>query len=235
MLKIGRRKRFLFCAAAGLVCGGCSYAKVKEHYHFPGVRDGRIENYYRVDIEGVVSGNQLRYASGFFDQSALNRYFNEFAQPKNMSLVSSQIPERNHEIPLAADEIREADPQGQGRRLVMLLSQNSEAIAEQIGDIAQSEALASVVSRLVFAEDIAEMEAEKIDADRMADLLRTNRASAGRLAEIVEDLNAEELKDELKNYVQQIGSALGATKLDELDLARSWLAQNESTLIGGDR
>ncbi len=226
-------------AAAVLLCG-CSSGKLNERYHFPGIRDGRVVNYYRVDVEGRVKGTQLRYLSGFFDEDALNRYFNTFSQPDGGALLSwtnvKEDGEQANDL-IGSSENRDADPQGRGRKLVLLLSQNSEAVAEQIGSIAQSEAFATIVSRIVFADDIAELEQGRLEADRVRLLAEASRADAAELAARLRsdtNLSAAEAQALLLQFINRTAASLGAPgAFATVSEARAWLENNRRSLIGG--
>lgn len=216
----------------------CGSSKLHERYHFPGVRDGRVVNYYRVDVTGSSQGSQLRYISGFFDSDALNRYFNTFSQPDNgaiLSWTSSEPPEISH-IPVAEERVQ-ADPANKGRKLVLLMSQNSEAIAEQIGTLAQSESFATIVGRTVFKDELAEIERTRLDSQRLDLLVQ----AAGREAEILagrlrdaEDMDSVQARDRLLALINQAAAAAGATRpFSTFTEARDWLASRRATLIGG--
>lgn len=221
-----------------LLLSGCSSGKFEEHYHFPGTLDGHTENYYRVEVVGRVNGNQLRYLSGFFDARALDRYFNTFSQPEGSSLARES---EDGATPAAAnldpEEERSADPEGRGRKLVLLLSQNSEAIAEQIGSLAQSEAFANIVGQLIFADDIAEIEGARAEAARMTDLLDDAKARAQQLGPILADgsLTGDAAKEQLLQYVNAVAASLGRrTPFDSYEDAVRWLNENRAELIGGN-
>ncbi|MEN1706433.1 MAG: hypothetical protein AAGJ54_13095 [Planctomycetota bacterium] len=216
-----------------ITLSGCGSGKISERYHFPGVRDGEVVNYYRVDVEGRVEGTQLRYVSGFFDEDALNRYFNTFSQADNGTLISYNDPEPNPEVSVAAGEERDPDPQKLNRKLVMLLSQNSEVVADEIGGLAQSEAFATVVSRLIFADEIAAVETEKLEAERYDELLGRLKAQAGEVADRLP--GAAEPDAELLNFLNSVGAVLGSPPFRTINEARTWFNSNRSQLLEGVR
>lgn len=228
----------------------CSSARIHEVYHFPGTRNGEVVNYYRVEVKGRVHGTQLRYLSGFFDNNALDRYFNSFSQPDDgifvpaASAASGSQPKSNAvllenkaETTLPrpqADETRDADPSGKGRKLVLLLSQSTEAIAEAIGELAQTEAFAGVVGRLVFRDQIAAAQSQRRSADRLERDLAAARTEAVELASRLED--DENTEAELLQFANQLSAALGAKEpFESAKEAVRWLKENSAELTGAER
>ncbi len=233
-----RRKWAGLLVVVATLLSGCGYGKIREVYHFPGTRNDEIVNYYRVKVEGEVEGEKVRYISGFFDETALNTYFNTFSQPDNGSLLPApEQPSGQPQTQPDPNEQRDPDPTGQGRKLVLLLSQNSDAVAEQIGGLAQSQAFATVVSRLVFKDGIAELEQERLDADRMEKLLAMAKSDGAALATRIGGNGAPqgaELQRALLLYVNQVAASLGSERpFSSFDAAITWLEQNRSRLIAG--
>lgn len=219
---------------------GCSSGRLSESYHFPGTRRGEVVNYYRVDVQGHVCGDKLRYISGFFDESALNRYFDTFAQPENGLLLGETAKAKSEDETSGAsskDEKRDPDPQGKGRKLVLLLSQNSEAIAEQIGAIAQSEALATVVGRTIFGDQLAELESRKLEAGRSHEAASAVATDARLLATRLrgdDEVTDEDATEILLQFINRAAAEIGApVPFDSFAEAQAWLEKNRTELVGG--
>lgn len=222
----------------GLLClASCSSARIDERYYVSGVRDGVVQNYYRIDITGQVCGTELRYLSGFFDEEALDRYFNTFTQPDGGALFTlDKVDDEEMEKRAPSEESRDADPRGLGRKLVILMSQNSEAIADQIGAISQSEGFATVVGRLVFKEQLAEIETARVDSNRLVQQADSAKVLASDLATRLTGDPApgrESTKEQLLIFVNQVAGNLGAPRFSDWAAAQQWLQENQAKLIGG--
>lgn len=93
-----------------------------------------LPNYYKVEISGYSFLSSSRYVSGYFEQNAINTYFNEFAQPENGKIFNNNI---------FTNET--------GNELVLIFSTNAKAITNQIGSISKSQtvlnSLASIVEK----------------------------------------------------------------------------------------
>lgn len=225
------RVSFLRAAQSLLVAAtcSCSWANIHERYHVPGVRDGVVRNYYRIDVTGQVSGTQLRYLSGFFDEDALDRYFNTFTQPNGGALLPVETASgKPIEEIVPTDEKREADPRGLGRKLVLMLSQNSEAIAEQIGAIAQSDAFATVVGRVLFEDELRELEQVRAAGVRLQEVADDADAAALALAARLQadprpDSGAT--REQLLLFLNRVAAPLGG-HFNSFQAAADWLNAN---------
>lgn len=93
-----------------------------------------MPNYYKVEISGYSFLSSSRYISGYFDQNAINTYFNEFTQPENGNILKNNT---------FTNET--------GNELVLIFSTNAKAITNQIGSISKSQtvlnSLASIVEK----------------------------------------------------------------------------------------
>ncbi|MCY1223453.1 hypothetical protein D3C87_364760 [compost metagenome] len=108
-----------------------------------------VANYYKVQIKGYSFLSSSRYVSGYFDQNAINLYFNEFAQPEKGKLF-------------------EKGPDGgftneTGNELVLILSTNAKAISDQIGNISKNQVILNSAASLVQDGKIKEAQKLKMD------------------------------------------------------------------------
>lgn len=102
-----------------LLLSGCSSFK-ETHYFKDSLLP--ISNYYKVEVRGYSFLSSSRYVSGYYDRNAIQDYFGELSQPTNGSFKNI--------TPLATN-----DP---NKELVLLLSSNSDAIAQAFGNFVKS-------------------------------------------------------------------------------------------------
>ncbi|AYL96573.1 hypothetical protein [Mucilaginibacter celer] len=107
------------------------------------------QNYYRITIHENSIASKSRYLSGFYDETALNKYFGEMSQPiekidssQNVSFLNSQNGEG-----LQIDS---------NKKFVMILSTNSNVVSEQIGAFAENEQVLESIARLSNKNKIEE-------------------------------------------------------------------------------
>ena len=124
----------------------CSCANIYEVHYFKDKISSSsstkiIPNYYKVEIRAQSFLSSSRYLSGYFDQGAINLYFNEFTQPANGKLFGNQ------ESPSAFTDEK-------GNELVLIFSTNSKAVSDQIGAIAKNQVVLNSAATLVQRDKI---------------------------------------------------------------------------------
>jgi hypothetical protein len=97
-----------------------------------------VSNYYRVKIRGYSFLSSSRYLSGYFDQNAINLYFNEISQPENAKLFS--MTKKGKDSTVVTDET--------GKELVLVLSTNSKAFTNKIGGIVKNQTMLNSLAHI---------------------------------------------------------------------------------------
>lgn len=151
-----RTKKTLKLVSMGCLLLSISCSTINEVHYFKDKITERsdaptktVANYYKVQITGCSFLSSSRYVSGYFDQNAINLYFNEFTQPENGQLFGTS-------------------PQGgftneTGNELVLILSTNAKAISDQIGNISKNQVILNSAASLVQDEKIKEAQELKIN------------------------------------------------------------------------
>ncbi|WP_284653279.1 hypothetical protein [Flavobacterium terrisoli] len=110
----------------------------------------KVSNYYRVKICGYSFLSSSRYVSGYFNQDAINLYFNEFTQPENGALGQTRT----------TDNVKSLVTNEDGNELVLVFSTNAKAISSQIGNIAKNQVILNSAAQLTQKDKL--MEAAKL-------------------------------------------------------------------------
>lgn len=146
------KKRYLLAFASIALCSCANIYEV--HYFKDKISSSSstkiIPNYYRVEIRGHSFLSSSRYLSGYFDQSAINLYFNEFTQPTNGKLFGNE-------------ESTSAFTDEKGNELVLIFSTNSKAVSDQIGAIAKNQVVLNSAATLVQKDKIESAQQLKRD------------------------------------------------------------------------
>jgi hypothetical protein len=245
------RRVAALAALSAVAClpAGCS--TFSETHFFKS--EGEEANYYRLRVRGNTGLGSARYLSGYFDEEAVNEYFNETSQPA-AARFSTTRP--------AAAENAEGDAEGgeervrplgaspdDNRILVMLLSSNSDAVADQIGAFAQNREIATMLGGLLTRGQVA---AQRRAARELA-VEKTRAATIATLGDaMVEKLTAAEAlaaggdggagADPAKAaadasaaalfFVNRAAAELGHTgTFATLDEANTWLRDNRGRLL----
>lgn len=118
-----------------------SCTSVREMHYF---RDTvpEVPNYYRLRIRARTIFTSSRYVSGYFDEKSVTQYFGETKTSGKDSTKSSSAL-----VPLAKG--------AEGSTPVMILSSNSDAIASQIGAMAENEVLTKTIAAIANRDETA--------------------------------------------------------------------------------
>ncbi len=143
---------------------GCN-ATFREKHHFATINEdtGEVQNIFRVTVRGDASMTNARYVAGFYDERAVDLFFNEI-QSKPLSDVdraSGAPPIFRVADCSGLDEAACKAKQEQVLRMVpvgadlgntgtfvMILSTNADAIANTIGSFAENDAVMNSVMYL---------------------------------------------------------------------------------------
>jgi len=152
----------------------------EEHYFQTLDPSGTPVNFFRVRVDGHGGLTNLRYISGYYDERAVDLYFNEVKPPSSGVNADIQPLFVNNQInPGTTEVIKPLDPGAHGA-LLMIFSSNPNAIADTIGQFAESQQVADALTNLVSRGPVREMRA----------LVRTQAVRSTRLAATVGELTA---------------------------------------------
>lgn len=97
-----------------------------------------VANYYKVDIKGYSFWSSSRYVSGYYDRNAIQEYFGEIEQPAKARFV-----------PVGTSST--TDP---NKELVLLLSSNSDAIANGFSNLVKNKTTINSIALLANKQKI---------------------------------------------------------------------------------
>lgn len=117
-----------------------------------------VPNYYKVKICGYSFLSSSRYVSGYFDQNAINLYFNEIVQPENAKLFNTKTDSDNNQCLITNES---------GNELVVVLSSNAKAVTEYIGSIAKNQNILNSIAQITQKERIEEANAIKSEISQI--------------------------------------------------------------------
>lgn len=191
---------FLVPLAVGMIVSCSSFSE--EHFFKDRVTSTTnndvniVPNYYKVKICGYSFLSSSRYVSGYFDQNAINLYFNEIVQPENAKLNTTKTDSDNNQS-LVTNE--------SGNELVVVLSTNANEVTDFIGSIAKNQTILNSVAQLTQKDKINEansVKAEINDINNETELfiLKTNQY----LKNLSTRNNDIEKKEVIRNYLSNI-------------------------------
>jgi hypothetical protein len=230
-----RRNTAVIALLGGLFAGGCASGISETHFFRSNAVDGKglALNYYRIHVSGGTMLSSSRYLSGYFDEKALDTYFNEFSQPANGAITPA--PTTNPSVPApAAGGVQPLDPSGAGKKLLLILSSNSDDIASQIGTLAQSDALSADLVHLFGASSlnasktsVATQQRDQVVASSIVQTATLDLSKLDATAPPAADTSASMLA-----IANQLAGYLGARQqFNTLDDVNTWLRANGAAAI----
>lgn len=208
-------------------------------------KDHVPNNYYKVVVDGYTFGSSARYLAGYFDETAVDSYFSEFSQPANgkfpQSLSSEKSSEGNSEDNQSTlkkqpsgESIEPINPALKGRRLILILSSNSDEVATQIGGLAESQKLGGALTRVFNKDKLLSAHKSRQDAK----LLTSDQQDlAAKGQSWISDLDSTKVtqtttKGNVLQYLNAISTTLGNTApFKDFEDATGWLNRNRSRLL----
>lgn len=179
--------RLFYLAFAAIVIQSCS--SFRETHYFKDSLEP-VANYYKVEVKGYSLLSSSRYVSGYYDRNAIQEYFGEIAQP-----------EKGRFVPVTATGTTD-----QNKELVLLLSSNSDAIANGFSNLVKNKTTINSIALLANKgkiEQAASVKSEKSALDNKIALLKM-RIDSNLLTDVT-GLTDAEIK---KRYLQFVKSEL---------------------------
>ena len=150
--QIRARWRLACILLAVLVCG-CQAGIRERHYFASFAPDKPTEpvNFFRLDVKGKARLTNARYVAGFYDERAVDLFFNEIKPSSDAQ--ARQLFAADLKDPGTAEVLKPLSP-GESGAFVMILSTNADAIANAIGSFAESQEVANNISTLLNQKDL---------------------------------------------------------------------------------
>jgi len=149
-MRLNLRSR-LFVGAAGLALAACT--NFSQVYHFQtAARSGEVPNFFRVKVEGSAQTAKARFLAGFYDERAVDLYFNETKSTTDGEL-RKLFPD-GLKAPGEAAALTPLTPELGRGNFVMIFSTNPKAVADTIGNFADQQLVADAITNLVNRRDV---------------------------------------------------------------------------------
>ncbi|GEC80219.1 hypothetical protein [Flavobacterium aquatile] len=175
-----------------LSLGSCStFSEVHYFKDKVGITDNKskksVSNYYRVKIKGYSFLSSSRYVSGYFNQDAVNLYFNEISQPVNGKLFNTTSVTNEN-----------------GNELVLIFSTNAKAISDQIGNISKNQTILNSMAQLTQKDKIIEAEEIKDELSTVDSEIQTFILNTDLYLKNIETKSGDEIKKVIEQYTKTL-------------------------------
>ena len=206
---------------------GCMSSLSESHFFKSEDAYGNPVNYYRLKVSGKNFLSSTRYLSGYFDETAVDAYFNQFSQP-DKGLFDGTIK-------TGGTDVKPLENALSGRKLVLLLSSNSDAIAQQIGQFANNQAVMADLTRLIYRDHVKEAQSAKTSVE-----LQQMRGKALSdigdkvIGELSDDADKATAEASFLFYANRLAAEFENTvPFKSLEEANVWLEYNRARIQGG--
>ncbi|WP_417479273.1 hypothetical protein [Maricaulis maris] len=146
------------CLVVALVMmlGGCT-STVRETHYFMSVNEetGQPVNFFRLQIKANTNSSSARYVAGFYDESAVDMYFNEIRLSQSNGQGSGDSgTEGRSRAPSENIQLSNITATGEQRpgAFMLILSSNADSVVNTISQFAQSRIVAEGVTNIVNRE-----------------------------------------------------------------------------------
>lgn len=233
-------RKIVTMALLALLACGCASTFHENHFFKSDTSSAlAIPNYYRLTIKGFAIFSSSRYVSGYFDEDTVNTYFNEYTQPAGAAIVPRPKPDDTKvaEGKLNTPSIEPVSKDLKGKKLIMILSSNSDEIATQIGALAASKQFTASLAGLVARDQYTAADA----ADSRLTIEKSRaKATSDLVSRVVDGLpdkaSKEDAEKTLLAFINTLASDLGHEgAFETLDGAAQWLQFNRARLLRGER
>ena len=218
---------------------GCASVIHETHYFRSVDRSGNPVNYYRVNVSGGTLLSSSRYLSGYFDEQAVNTYFNEYTQPDKAHFADTPAQPPAPTNPSALNstnpgrKVESLTGSLNDRHLVLILSSNSDEIASGISSLAQSNDIASTLESIVSRDrtSAASKATSELKFDASRGKVLADKGTAV-LAAIGDNSDRATVQPNLLRYAEDLATFLsgGDVRFASLQDASDWLRQHKSLL-----
>lgn len=224
----------VWCA---LIASGCAANFQETHYFKIHDKEGKTTNYMRLRITGNAQFTSAKYASGYYDQAALDKFFNT-TSAKNVG-TQQAVPNGNDQKPAkksddsssnqsntAGQSDQTITPVGNKGVLTLVLSTDASAILSVIGAFAENEIVANAMVNMVSGQSLKEVSETEIEFKETASLSKSliNELNTLMGKFPAEPKTVEDAEIALKNILSALSRASGGpAKINDFKEAAVWI------------
>lgn len=133
-----------------LALGGCTSFSQVYHFQSAAAANG-VPNFFRVKVEGDAQTAKARFLAGFYDERAVDLYFNEL-KPSDQYI--RKLFENDQKAPGEDTVTKPLTPDKSRGTFVMIFSTNPKAVTDAIGNFAESQVVADSITNLVNRREL---------------------------------------------------------------------------------
>lgn len=222
-----------------LSLSGCVSTFEEQHF-FQTVKEIRGEriptNYYRLKVNGWAAFSSARYVSGYYDERAVDLFFDEIQLKKTDASSADGAPNtrslfRGSNLTTtengAKTTIEPLSPDADNGAFVMVLSSNASAVTGAIGQFAENQVVADAITNLANRDLIAQSQGlvgtPKFEVEQAASASQQIDGLMELLPDVTNDVDQAETERSLLRVLTAIGRLKGSKNgFDSFDEAQEY-------------
>lgn len=204
---------------------------VKEDHYFQSLNEkNEPTNYFRLKVRGSAFFSSARYVSGYYDERAVDLFFNEVKTATGQSngeLFRSDLKD-------GEDTIRPLTPGADDGAFVMVLSSNASSVTDAIGQFAQNQQVADAITNIANRQTLLGSTAAQSSYQRVQAVSLTSEV--GGLMSLVPDSGDQATTTSaLLRVLNAIARTEGHPEpFSDLKQAANWVRVQRAALPQGD-
>lgn len=217
--------KLLVIILTAVYLSACASTVEEVHYFTAYDDDEKPVNFYRLSVNGQTDMSRSRYVSGYYDERAVDLFFNEIKVAKATD-DNSKLFLDDQESPGTGKKLTPLNPTSNDGAFLLVLSNNADSIVNAIGSFAESQVVAQSLSALLMKDRYK----EKLQSDAKLSVERMNAAALkAHLTTLLTTANAAATEDESKSVHLSILSALARelghdATFESFEQARTWFS-----------
>jgi hypothetical protein len=219
--------RTLCLVFLGLLSVGCSSVFTETHYFKASdPNTGDPVNYFKVEVTGSGAAVRSRYVSGYYDERAVDLFFNELkteaATAGDIGPIFNAMTEPGTDV-----TVKPLSPGPDRGAFIMFFSANAKAAADAIGSFAENQAVADAITNILNRGTIREQRtlaaAAAVSSARNAATLAELEALFAEVPDPTNAVGEEETKAAYLRILSAIARSLGTdVEFGDFDEAVEW-------------
>jgi hypothetical protein len=212
---------------------GCATTFKEHHYYQSVTPEGKVSNFYRLTVSGYAAMSSARYISGYYDERAVDIYFDELKiKQTNETEPLKTIFRADLKDPGSQDVIKPLSPSKEHGTFVMILSTNAASVSQTIGQFSENQVVADAITNLANRDTLLRASGASVVRSAGAN------ATADELARLMGQLpssatpGAAETETALIRVANSLAGGLGGRPIEFKTLAdaAAWFAQSTAEI-----
>ncbi|MBI2399205.1 MAG: hypothetical protein HYV17_15580 [Xanthomonadales bacterium] len=220
--------RAVLGVALANLLSGCGANFKEEHFFatYSGQNSVEPKNFFRLKVTGKTSFSNARYVAGYYDERAVDLFFNEVKPTSTQHVFLADQKE-----PGTEDNVKPLTPADGRGRFVMILSTNADSIANTIGAMSENQAAMEALNNLVNKSQIEHIQQSAAETPgHKASAAATVRQLTSLSNSLADDSDVTTANGSVLGILNELARAAGhPVSFASIGDAESWFMRQEAS------